>query len=82
MKAHLDLLDKWIPRTTITLGTDGYGMSETREMLREYFEVDSNFVTIAALTALMRDGKIGSDVVGKAIKDLGIDSDKINPMGI
>ncbi len=82
MKAHLDLLDKWIPRTTITLGTDGYGMSETREMLREYFEVDSNFVTIAALTALMRDGKIGSDVVAKAITDLGIDSDKINPMGI
>ena len=82
MKAHLDLLDKWIPRTTISLGTDGYGKSETREALRDYFEVDYRFVTLGALTALMRDGKIELDVVTSAMKDLGIDADKLNPMSI
>ena len=82
MKAHLDLLDKWIPRTTISLGTDGYGKSETREALRDYFEVDYRFVTLGALTALMRDGKIELDVVTSAMSDLGIDADKLNPMSI
>ena len=66
--------------TLIPLGTEGYGRSETRPMLRDFFEVDAKFVTLGALTALARDGKLPASLPAQAIKDLGINPDKPNPL--
>jgi pyruvate dehydrogenase E1 component len=71
---------KWIPGRMVALGTDGYGRSDSRAALRDYFEVDARFITLAALYALAAEGKIKSDVPKKAIKELEIDPDKMYPM--
>ena len=75
-----DAIARWIPRPLIPLGTEGYGRSETRPMLRDFFEVDAKFVTLGALTALARDGKLPAGLPAQAIKDLGINPDKPNPL--
>jgi pyruvate dehydrogenase E1 component len=80
MKVLPDSISKWIPQRMVTLGTDGYGRSESRKMLREFFEVDARFVTLATLHGLMLEGAIKPEVVAKAIKTLDIDPDKLNPM--
>jgi len=61
------------------LGTDGFGRSDTRKKLREFFEVDRNFITVAALGELAEQQVISSDVVEKAIKTLKLNADKSNP---
>jgi len=68
-----------MPRRLTTLGTDGFGRSEGRTSLRDFFEVDAKFITAATLSALLQDGTIEASVVQKAIKDLGINPDKPNP---
>ena len=73
---------KWIPGRMVALGTDGYGRSDSRAALRDYFEVDARFITLAALHALALEGKIKSDVPQKAIEDFDIDPKKINAMFI
>ena len=80
VKALPESISKWMPRRLHTLGTDGFGRSETRAALRNFFEVDHRFIVLATLTALANDKKIKIDVVKKAIKDLGIDSEKADPM--
>jgi len=62
-----------------TLGTDGFGRSESRASLREFFEVDYRYVIIATLAALMREGKIEASVVQQAMKTHNIDPEKPNP---
>ena len=79
VKAMPDAIDRWLPRPLTTLGTDGFGRSETRAALRDFFEVDYRYVVVAALGALARDGKIDRAVVETAIGDLGIDAEKRNP---
>ena len=79
LKALPDSIDRWLPRPLVALGTDGFGRSEGRAALRDFFEVDARFVTVGALAALARDGKIEATIVQKAIKDLGIDPEKKNP---
>ncbi len=69
-------------RRYVTLGTDGYGRSDFRRKLREFFEVDRRYVTIAALHALAQDGTIEMSVVSKAIKKYGIDPSKPNPLSV
>lgn len=71
---------RWMPRPLHALGTDGFGRSDARPALRNFFEVDSRFVTLAALSELAREKKIKADVVQQAIKDLGIDVDKKDPL--
>ena len=61
------------------LGTDGFGRSDTREKLREFFEVDRRWVALAALKALADQGEIKASVVAEAIKKYGIDPNKPNP---
>jgi pyruvate dehydrogenase E1 component len=61
------------------LGTDGFGRSDTRAKLREFFEVNRYFVTVSALKALAEDGEIDAKVVADAIKKYGIDPNKPNP---
>ena len=63
----------------MTLGTDGFGRSDTREALREFFEVDARFIAVATLEALARDGAVEPAVVARAIAELGIDPEKPDP---
>jgi pyruvate dehydrogenase E1 component len=74
------MIAKWAPRRVATLGTDGFGRSEGRQSLRDFFEVDSRFIAIAALHELAQDGLVGEATVQNAIKDLGINTDKPNPL--
>ena len=80
IKTLPSMVSKWMPRRLATLGTDGFGRSEGRQSLREFFEVDHRFIALAALHELQQDGKIEPGVVTKAIKDLGIDPEKTNPV--
>src|SRR5436305_11666976 len=80
LKVLPSMISKWMPRRLASLGTDGFGRSEGRASLREFFEVDSRFITLAALHELFADGKIEKSVVDKAIKDLGINTEKPNPV--
>jgi pyruvate dehydrogenase E1 component len=79
LKVLPDLIDRWLPRPLVSLGTDGFGRSESRADLRNHFEVDARFVTVATLAALAREGQSDAKVVQKAIKDLDIDVEKRNP---
>jgi pyruvate dehydrogenase E1 component len=72
-------IDRWLPRPLTALGTDGFGRSEGRSSLRDFFEVDHRHIVIATLHDLSRDGKIDAAVVKKAITDLGINPEKPNP---
>ena len=74
-----DSIDRWMPRRIRALGTDGFGRSEDRAALREFFEVDARFVAVATLSELLKEGQIDAKVVAQAIKDLGINPDKPNP---
>ena len=79
LKALPNSIDRWLPSPIVSLGTDGFGRSEGRKQLREFFEVDARFIAVGALSALARDKQIDAKLVEKAIKDLGIDPEKKNP---
>jgi pyruvate dehydrogenase E1 component len=74
-----DALAKWLPARLHSLGTYGFGRSESRTALRDFFEVDAKHIVYATLYSLMKEGKIKQEVVKKAQKDLGINPDKPNP---
>ena len=74
------MISKWSPRRIATLGTDGFGRSEGRESLRDFFEVDARFIAVATLHELAQDGLVGEATVQNAIKDLGLNPDKPNPL--
>jgi pyruvate dehydrogenase E1 component len=79
MKAVPDQIAKWVPGGLTTLGTDGFGRSETRANLRRFFEIDAESTVIAALHALAQRGAIGFDTVARAIGDLNVDPEKNFP---
>ena len=79
MKVLPESLGKWVPGQLVSLGTDGFGRSENRVALRDFFEVDAKHIVLAALGALAREKKIGTDVVKRAIQELGINPEKANP---
>jgi pyruvate dehydrogenase E1 component len=79
MKTFADQIRPFIYKPYLTLGTDGFGRSDTREKLRRFFEVDRHCVAVAALKALADEGTIPASTVGKAIRKYGIDPDKANP---
>jgi pyruvate dehydrogenase E1 component len=79
VKVLLDGIDQWLPRRLVALGTDGFGRSDSRAALRDFFEVDARFIAVAALSELASDGSVPADLVQKAIKDLGINPEKPNP---
>jgi pyruvate dehydrogenase E1 component len=79
VKALPDSIDRWLPRPLTTLGTDGFGRSESRAGLRDFFEVDYRYVIVAALAALAREGRLDASVVQQAIKTHNINPDKSNP---
>jgi pyruvate dehydrogenase E1 component len=79
MKVLPESIAQWMPRPLVALGTDGFGRSESRVALRDFFEVDAKHIVLATLTALARDKQIKLDVPQKALKDLGINPEKANP---
>jgi len=80
VRALPESISKWLPDTLLSLGTDGFGRSDGRRHLRDFFEVDERYIAFAALYMLFREGKIKIDILNKAIKDFKIDPEKANPM--
>ncbi len=76
MKIVPDQISKWVPGGLTTLGTDGFGRSDTRRRLRRFFEIDTECVVVATLYSLAQRGEIDRKVVAQAIKDLNIDPEK------
>jgi pyruvate dehydrogenase E1 component len=79
VKALPDAIDRWVGRRITSLGTDGFGRSEGRASLRDFFEVDAKHIVLATLGDLAREGKVEAAVAQKAVKDLGINPEKPNP---
>ena len=80
MKIFADQVRAFLPRRNFTaLGTDGFGRSDTRRKLRQFFEVDRRYVAVAALKALADEEKLPQKTVADAIVKYGIDPDKPNP---
>jgi pyruvate dehydrogenase E1 component len=79
MRTVPDQIAPWVPGGLVTLGTDGFGRSDTRERLRRFFEVDAESTVIATLFALAEKGKIERGVVAGAMKDLNYDPNKPFP---
>jgi pyruvate dehydrogenase E1 component len=80
MKSLPDALAKWVPVPLISLGTDGFGRSESREALREFFEVNENHIAWAALTGLHEQKLVSKDTLLKAQNELTIIENKLDPM--
>lgn len=80
LKLYSEQIRPFVPGVFQTLGTDGYGRSDSRAALRSHFEVDRYHICIAALTALAEQGDIKVAEVAKAIKKYDIDVDKPNPL--
>ena len=77
MKALSDQLARFIPGRLVPLGTDGFGMSDTREALRRHFEVDAECIVIGALDGLRLEGKLSAADMARAIAELGVDTEKV-----
>lgn len=80
VRALPDLIRPYLEQTYITLGTDGFGRSDTRAKLRRFFEVDRYYIVVAALYALVKDGKLPATQVTAAMKKYQLDPQKINPI--
>ena len=79
MKMVPDQIAPWVPGGLTTLGTDGFGRSDTRPNLRRFFEVDAELTTVATLYALYQKGLLPAQTVESALKNLGIDPEKSFP---
>lgn len=80
VKAVPDSIARAVPQPFVPLGTDGFGRSEGRKALRDFFEVDARHITFNALAALARQKKLKPAVVEKAIRELEIDPEKADPV--
>ncbi|WP_020168826.1 MULTISPECIES: pyruvate dehydrogenase (acetyl-transferring), homodimeric type [Methylotenera] len=79
MKSFAEQIQRFVPNKFVALGTDGYGRSDSREALRDFFEVDSRYITVAALKALSDEGKLPAAKVAEAVKKYKLDANKPNP---
>jgi pyruvate dehydrogenase E1 component len=82
IREYADQIRAYVPRRYTVLGTDGFGRSDTRPMLRRFFEVDRQHIAIAALSALADDGAIDRARVGEAIAKYQVDPNKRNPVSL
>jgi pyruvate dehydrogenase E1 component len=82
MKLLADFIARWVPGRFAPLGTEGFGLSDTRTALRRHFEIDAENIVCATLDALRRDGRVDAALQLKAMTDLGLASDKLDPMSI
>lgn len=79
LKLVPDQIAPWVPGGLMTLGTDGFGRSDTRQRLRRFFEVDAESTVVATLYALAEKGQVDRQTVARAIKELGVDPEKTFP---
>jgi len=79
MRTVGDLIRNWVPHRYTVLGTDGFGRSDTRAALRDFFEVDRHHVTVAALQALADEGRVDRTLLKQAIVKYGVDASRRNP---
>jgi pyruvate dehydrogenase E1 component len=79
MRTVPDQIRQWVSARYVTLGTDGFGRSDSRAALRRFFEMDRAYIAVAALKALADDGRVDQATVARAIKALGVDPDKPVP---
>jgi pyruvate dehydrogenase E1 component len=79
LKSLPAMIAHWMPRRLACLGTDGFGRSETRPALRDFFEVDARHIAFTALVELFREKKVDSALIQRAMKELAINPDKLNP---
>jgi pyruvate dehydrogenase E1 component len=77
-----DQVRQWVPGSYHVLGTDGFGRSDSRAALRDFFEVDRRYIVVAALKALADEGTLDVATVSAAIERFGIDADKPNPVTV
>jgi pyruvate dehydrogenase E1 component len=82
MRVYVDQLRGFLPQRIRVLGTDGFGRSDYRVKLREFFEVNRYYVTVAALKALADEGTVLAQKAEEAIKKYGIDPEKPNPVTV
>ncbi len=82
MKVVPQMVAPWVPATFVALGTDGFGRSDTRESLRAFFEIDAANIAAATMAALARDGAVTAKRAAAAVKELGIDPDKVDPAAV
>jgi len=80
LKVLPNMVSKWMPRRLAALGTDGFGRSESRASLRDFFEVDARFIALATLGELLREGQVERCCFDKAVKELDINLEKPDPM--
>jgi len=80
MKIVPDQIQRWVPGTFVSLGTDGFGRSDARKALRQHFEVDRRYIAVTALKALADDGVLDQKTVVSAIEKYGIDPDRPDPV--
>jgi pyruvate dehydrogenase E1 component len=80
VKALPDSISRWFPRPLVSLGTDGFGRSDSRSALRDFFEVDARHIATATLAGLLQEKKVKPELVQKAIQEMEIDPEKVNPM--
>jgi pyruvate dehydrogenase E1 component len=82
MKAVPDQIARWVPAGLYSLGTDGFGRSEARAELRDYFEVDAKYVTLAAVQQLAMKGQLDRADLPDAVRAVGIDPEKLDPLHV
>jgi pyruvate dehydrogenase E1 component len=82
MRIVPDQIRQWVGGRYVTLGTDGYGRSDSRAALRKHFEVDRNYIVVAALKSLADEGKVDPKTVAEAMQKLGVDPSKPVPWKI
>ncbi|MGW1489660.1 transketolase-like TK C-terminal-containing protein, partial [Micromonospora parva] len=81
MRAVPDLIARWVPGDYTSLGTDGFGMSDTRHALRRHFHVDAESIVVATLRQLARSGAVPATVPAEAAKKYAIDDVNAAPVG-
>jgi pyruvate dehydrogenase E1 component len=79
MKSFAEQIQRFVPGNFVALGTDGFGRSDSREALRDFFEVNKYYVVVAALKALSDEGKLPAAKVAEAVKKYNLNSNKPNP---
>jgi pyruvate dehydrogenase E1 component len=79
MKMVPDQVARWVPQRFVTLGTDGFGRSDSRTALRRFFEIDTGSVVVATLSALASEGQIRQEAVTDALERYDIDPDRADP---
>jgi pyruvate dehydrogenase E1 component len=77
-----DQIAPWVPGGLLTLGTEGFGRSDSRAQLRRFFEIDTECIVAATLYALARKGAVKASLVTKAMKELGLDPEKVHPFWV